>query len=216
MTLAAREIDNPSVSTPIKIAIIHPAPLMQLGLTAALELAFAPGSISAFASFAAAAADLAHFRPGDLVLAEACEWTKRGAALAPAQAAVGLIAGAESGGCVKLFETQGVKGLIAAQSSADAFLAMALTLAAGGHYFPKNAKSVAGLERLSHRQLEILELMTRGLLNKQIAFELGLTEGTVKSHVSAILEKLNCHRRTQAITAFMQSFGLGVAHAVHA
>jgi DNA-binding NarL/FixJ family response regulator len=50
--------------------------------------------------------------------------------------------------------------------------------------------------------------MTRGLLNKQIAWELGLTEGTVKSHVSAILDKLGCDRRTQAITAFMQCFGV--------
>jgi DNA-binding NarL/FixJ family response regulator len=62
---------------------------------------------------------------------------------------------------------------------------------------------------LSNRQFEILELMTRGLLNKQIAWELGLTEGTVKSHVSAILEKLGCDRRTQAITTFMHSVGVG-------
>ena len=62
---------------------------------------------------------------------------------------------------------------------------------------------------LSVRQLEILELMTRGLLNKQIAWELGLTEGTVKSHVSAILEKLGCSRRTQAIAAFLANAGGG-------
>ena len=66
-----------------------------------------------------------------------------------------------------------------------------------------------GMSKLSSRQVEILELMTRGLLNKQIAWELGVTEGTVKSHVSAILEKLGCDRRTQAIAAFLQSLGVG-------
>ena len=63
---------------------------------------------------------------------------------------------------------------------------------------------IIGLRRHGETSV-ILELMTRGLLNKQIAWELGLTEGTVKSHVSAILEKLGCSRRTQAITAFMLS-----------
>ena len=56
--------------------------------------------------------------------------------------------------------------------------------------------------------------MTRGLLNKQIAWELGLTEGTVKSHVSAILDKLGCDRRTQAITAYMKSTGLAAVPAM--
>ncbi len=59
---------------------------------------------------------------------------------------------------------------------------------------------------LSPRQLQILGLMAKGLLNKQIAWELGLTEGTIKSHVSAILEKLKCSRRTQAIASYIQSY----------
>jgi DNA-binding NarL/FixJ family response regulator len=52
-----------------------------------------------------------------------------------------------------------------------------------------------GLARLSRRQFEILELMTGGLLNKQIAGQLGVSEATVKAHVSSILVKLNCSRR---------------------
>ena len=52
-----------------------------------------------------------------------------------------------------------------------------------------------------------------GYINQEIVklafWELGLTEGTVKSHVSAILEKLGCSRRTQAIAAFLASAGGG-------
>jgi DNA-binding NarL/FixJ family response regulator len=66
-----------------------------------------------------------------------------------------------------------------------------------------------GLARLSRRQFEILELMTGGLLNKQIAGQLGVSEATVKAHVSSILVKLNCSRRTQATTAYMRLAGLG-------
>jgi DNA-binding NarL/FixJ family response regulator len=60
------------------------------------------------------------------------------------------------------------------------------------------------VKNLSPRQFQILELMATGLLNKQIAWELGLTEGTIKSHVSSILEKMKCSRRTQAIADFLQ------------
>jgi DNA-binding NarL/FixJ family response regulator len=60
------------------------------------------------------------------------------------------------------------------------------------------------VKNLSPRQYQILELMATGLLNKQIAWELGLTEGTIKSHVSSILEKMKCNRRTQAIADFLQ------------
>jgi len=62
------------------------------------------------------------------------------------------------------------------------------------------------IKNLSPRQFQILELMSKGLLNKQIAWELGLTEGTIKSHVSSILERMKCNRRTQAIADFLQFY----------
>jgi DNA-binding NarL/FixJ family response regulator len=44
-------------------------------------------------------------------------------------------------------------------------------------------------------------MLSQGLLNKQIAYELGVSEATVKAHVSAILQKLNVESRTQAVIA---------------
>lgn len=52
---------------------------------------------------------------------------------------------------------------------------------------------------LTPQQLKVLSMMSQGLLNKQIAFELGVGEATVKAHVTAILKKLGVHSRTQAV-----------------
>jgi DNA-binding NarL/FixJ family response regulator len=55
------------------------------------------------------------------------------------------------------------------------------------------------LHDLTPQQLRVLEMLTRGLQNKQIAFELKISETTVKVHVSDILRKLNVLSRTKAI-----------------
>lgn len=51
---------------------------------------------------------------------------------------------------------------------------------------------------LTNREMEILELIIEGLSNKQIAFRLGISQQTVKNHVTSILAKLNLADRTQA------------------
>lgn len=51
---------------------------------------------------------------------------------------------------------------------------------------------------LSTREMEILEHVTRGLSNKEIAYELGISHQTVKNHMTAILRKLRVDDRTQA------------------
>lgn len=55
-------------------------------------------------------------------------------------------------------------------------------------------------ERLTPRQLDTLRLIVAGRSNLEIAQQLGITEGTVKAHVKAILAKLNARDRTQAAT----------------
>ena len=115
----------------------------------------------------------------------------------------------------RLLQLRGVVGLVSPDCEPRE-LELAIGEIADGKTYFKHENRLApatGMAKLSSRQVEILELMTRGLLNKQIAWELGVTEGTVKSHVSAILEKLGCDRRTQAIAAFLQSLGVGASHA---
>lgn len=60
---------------------------------------------------------------------------------------------------------------------------------------------VARLSSLTPQQVRVLMMLGDGLLNKQIAYELSVSEATVKAHVSAILNKLGVDSRTQAVIA---------------
>jgi DNA-binding NarL/FixJ family response regulator len=57
------------------------------------------------------------------------------------------------------------------------------------------------LVTLTPQQVRVLMMLSEGLLNKQIAYELGVSEATIKAHVSAILQKLGVESRTQAVIA---------------
>jgi len=60
---------------------------------------------------------------------------------------------------------------------------------------------MAKMATLTPQQVRVLMMLSEGLLNKQIAFQLGVSEATVKAHVSAILQKLGVDSRTQAVIA---------------
>ncbi len=211
---------------PGMIVIVHSVPLMRLGLAEALRNSALKSKVVAFANLNEAEGVLTGAGPGDVVILDASAW---GALEGPSGAAqlqalkargatVGLIASAGRD-AAKLLSGRGIAGLLAPDAEVETVIALAEDLAAGRTHFSQTDLPPgvpARLSRLSSRQFEILELMTRGLLNKQIAWELGLTEGTVKSHVSAILDKLGCDRRTQAITAFMQCFGVSQDRAAFA
>jgi DNA-binding NarL/FixJ family response regulator len=57
------------------------------------------------------------------------------------------------------------------------------------------------LATLTPQQIRVLMMLSDGLMNKQIAFELSISEATVKAHVSSILQKLDVDSRTQAVIA---------------
>lgn len=56
------------------------------------------------------------------------------------------------------------------------------------------------LEEITPREIEILRLLAEGLANKDVARHLGISEHTVKFHISSILEKLGAATRTEAVT----------------
>jgi len=58
------------------------------------------------------------------------------------------------------------------------------------------------LEGLTTRQMETLQLISRGLLNKEIAYELGVTLSTAKAHVSEVICKLKARSRTAAAVSY--------------
>ncbi len=64
---------------------------------------------------------------------------------------------------------------------------------------PDVADLIERLSSLTPQQARVLTMLGEGLLNKQIAYELGVSEATVKAHVSAVLQKLGVESRTQAV-----------------
>ncbi|AWW73766.1 DNA-binding response regulator [Erythrobacter sp. KY5] len=73
----------------------------------------------------------------------------------------------------------------------------------GDAWFPESNveedDDLARMASLTPAQRRILEAMRKGLLNKQIAYELDVSEATVKAHITAIFRKLGVNNRTQAV-----------------
>lgn len=80
----------------------------------------------------------------------------------------------------------------------------------GELWLPKNAQSSPAvsskekeaaklLSQLTRQQFRVLQKVTSGQLNKQIAYDLGVSETTIKTHMTAILRKLGVNNRTQAV-----------------
>lgn len=73
-----------------------------------------------------------------------------------------------------------------------------------GIHFPRPSLDGAALEPLTEREMQVLQLLARGLANKQIAAALGISEHTVKFHVSAIYAKLGATNRAEAVRLGLQ------------
>jgi DNA-binding NarL/FixJ family response regulator len=91
-----------------------------------------------------------------------------------------------------------IKAAIAGILTGDVWIPPDLPQAAPGSEGDALARRLAAL---TPQQLRVLMMLREGLLNKQIAYELDVSEATVKAHVSAILQKLDVDSRTQAVIA---------------
>lgn len=104
-----------------------------------------------------------------------------------------------SGFIPKSLEVKRIREAVAAVLEGGVWWPADLKLEAGGA--DDASEIVARLASLTPQQVRVLMMLGEGLLNKQIAFQLGVSEATVKAHVSAILEKLGVDSRTQAVIA---------------
>ena len=106
----------------------------------------------------------------------------------------------------------GASGFLPKTLGIDAMRAAIHRVLEGGVWTPPDIDLTAGpdddtrdlvtkLSTLTPQQVRVLMMLSGGLLNKQIAYELGVSEATVKAHVSAILQKLGVESRTQAVIA---------------
>jgi two-component system, NarL family, response regulator YdfI len=113
---------------------------------------------------------------------------------------------------ISRFLKVGVRAILARESDADD-IAAAIFAAYRGQVLlsAKVAQSLAAIfgdepeeaamvEEISAREAEVLRLLAEGLANKDVARQLGISEHTVKFHISSILEKLGAATRTEAVT----------------
>jgi DNA-binding NarL/FixJ family response regulator len=66
------------------------------------------------------------------------------------------------------------------------------------------SKKTPASETLSEREIEVLELMAKGVSNKDIGEQLSITQSTVKTHITSIFQKLNVATRTEAVTTALK------------
>ena len=65
-------------------------------------------------------------------------------------------------------------------------------------HFHRSPQHTSELEQLTSREKDILRLLAKGYLYKEIAEHLGVSMSTVRTHISAVYEKLHVHSRTEA------------------
>lgn len=105
----------------------------------------------------------------------------------------------------------GASGFVPKSGSTDQIRSAIETILDGDTWWPEDldlgsaddedTQLTRRLSSLTPQQVRVLMMLSEGLLNKQIAYELGVSEATVKAHVSAILQKLQVENRTKAVLA---------------
>lgn len=104
----------------------------------------------------------------------------------------------------------GIKGYIPKRSEPKIMYNALKLIFDGGTYLPptllkseeKSFKPINGNGKekvLTNRQFQVLDLIAQGKSNKQIAYEIGVSEATVKLHINALLRSLHVNNRTQAV-----------------
>lgn len=128
------------------------------------------------------------------------------------QVPVAIVSGQEEASIIRRALALGASGYIPKSTPADAMRSAVAIILAGDVWAPSHTAEPTAQDReiddlskrlltLTPQQVRVLMMLRTGLLNKQIAYELDVSEATIKAHVSAILLKLNVDSRTQAVIA---------------
>ncbi len=126
-----------------------------------------------------------------------------------------IVSAVESPSAIGMAIEKGASGFITKSSDKEEFVKAIQTILSGETYLPDSKgtfsdterKEFEGLSRVTSRQHEILNLLSQGLLNKQIAYELCISANTVKAHIHDLFRHLNVSNRTAAVKN-AQKYGL--------
>ncbi len=205
-----------SADEAVRVLIADDHPLVVGGLRQAV-LAAAPGAeISIAHDFDSMAAALESWPDTDLVLLDLTMPGVRGfsgllflRSERPSTPVI-VVSGSDDRAIIRHCLEFGAAGFIPKSTSLDTMRAAIAQVLDGGRWTPpdfdpsaqparESSVMARRLASLTPQQIRVLMMLSHGLLNKQIAHELSVSEATVKAHVSAILQKLGVESRTQAV-----------------
>jgi DNA-binding NarL/FixJ family response regulator len=135
---------------------------------------------------------------------------------------VAIITASDDNGLVQKALNLSASGFIPKTSGIDTIIAAVSAVLKGDIWVPDGYQQASAADKeaedivrrvatLTAQQIRVLMMLKEGLLNKQIAYELNVSEATIKAHVSAILQKLNVSSRTQAVIAATRIDGVQAA-----
>lgn len=133
-----------------------------------------------------------------------------------------IVTAADDSGLVRKALNLNASGFIPKTSGIETIIAAVNAVLNGDIWVPDGAGQSSPADKesediarrvatLTAQQIRVLMMLKEGLLNKQIAYELDVSEATIKAHVSAILQKLNVSSRTQAVIAASRIDGVQAA-----
>ena len=126
-----------------------------------------------------------------------------------------VVSATETGPVYGQAKALGAAGYLPKSLSLNDLAAALATVMDGGTWFPVSSQGAADSEEeiervasLTPAQQRVITGLSDGLLNKQIAYEMGISEATVKAHMTAIFRKLGANNRTQALLIYKSAIGL--------
>ena len=199
-----------------KILVADDHPLFRAALTGALGF-LEGGQIIEASSMAEVQASIADNADADLVLLDLNMPGANGfSGLAflrgqMPELPVVVVSGSEDGATINKCMDLGASGFIPKSTPLDQISEAVQTVLQGEEWLPEGielgdesftdeeAKLAQAISSLTPQQFRVMSMLTQGLLNKQIAYDLDVSEATIKAHVTAILRKLGVNSRTQAV-----------------
>lgn len=123
-----------------------------------------------------------------------------------------VISASEESAIVSQVKHHGAFGFIPKSSDMRSLISALNQVLNGEPYFPAGLADMPNqgndlaekIATLTPQQYKVLGMLSDGLLNKQIAYELNVSEATIKAHMTAIFRKLNVTNRTQAVILLKQ------------
>lgn len=204
--------------TSLRIVIVDDHPLFRGALNQALTSAFKDADIGEAGSLDELTERLAGGKEVDLVLLDLSMPGVQGLSgllflrAQHPEIPVVVVSASEDPGTIRRCIEFGASGFVPKSEPVENIRNAVRAVLDGGVWTPKDVDLTAAIDRetddllarlstLTPQQVRVLMMLGEGLLNKQIAYKLGVSEATIKAHVSAILQKLGVDSRTQAVIA---------------